>query len=94
MITRADNGKTLCARPGTAVLVLLANAGQIQSTGPLTPRPKILPTLIHGETGAAFEASSPGTATITSVISPCGSGSGVHCMLLLFFHVTVKIEAA
>jgi hypothetical protein len=93
VITDADNGRTLCARPGTAVIVLLTHASGVQVAGPLTPRPDILPMLVQGTTGASFAAGRPGVATITSVIAPCGSGPGVHCMLLMLFRVTVDIKA-
>ena len=94
IITNSDNGKTLCVYQGTDVLVLLAtDSGGIRVTGPLTPRPALVPTLVPGLTGAAFVASQPGVARILSVLAPCGSGPGVHCMLLMLYHVTLDIVA-
>jgi hypothetical protein len=93
-VTNADNGETLCVRTGAVVLVLLSNAtGEIRASGPLTPHPEVLPMLVPGVQGAAFAASQPGVATITSVLSPCGSGPGVHCMLLMLFRVTIDVTA-
>ena len=83
-ITNADNGKTICVRPGTRITVKLTNATQpLQYTGPLEPgSPK------------AFTALSEGAATIYTVISPCASASGtVHCMVLELFRVRVEIRA-
>jgi hypothetical protein len=94
IITNSDNGKTLCVYQGTDVLVLLAtDSGGIRVTGPLTPRPALVPALVPGVTGAAFVASQPGVARILSVLAPCGSGPGVHCMLLMLYHVTLDIVA-
>jgi hypothetical protein len=94
IITNSDNGKTLCVYQGTDVLVLLAtDSGGIRVTGPLTPRPELVPALVPGVTGAAFVASQPGVARILSVLAPCGSGPGVHCMLLMLYHVTLDIVA-
>jgi hypothetical protein len=91
-VTNADNGETLCVRPGAAVLVLLSDAtGDIRVTGPLTAHPEVLPMLVPGVKGAAYAASEPGVATITSVLSPCGTGPGIHCMLLMLFRVTIDI---
>jgi hypothetical protein len=93
-VTNADNGETLCVRPGAVVLVLLSNAtGDIRATGPLTARPEVLPKLLPGLKGAAFTAGQPGVARISSVLSPCGSGPGIHCMLLLLFRVTIEVVA-
>jgi hypothetical protein len=93
-VTNADNGETLCVRPGTVVLVMLSNAtGGIRASGPLTPHPEVLPTLVPGVQGAAFAATEPGVATISAVLSPCGSGPGIHCMLLMLFRVTVDVGA-
>src|SRR5487761_1858398 len=61
IIGNADNGKTLCTRPGAALLVLLANgSGPIQHSGPLTPRPDGRLMLMRGETGAAYTAGRAG----------------------------------
>jgi hypothetical protein len=93
-VTNADNGETLCVRPGAVVLVLLSNAtGDIHATGPLTSRPGVLPRLVPGVKGAAFAADKAGVARISSVLSPCGSGPGIHCMLLMLFRVTIDVAA-
>jgi hypothetical protein len=93
-VTNADNGETLCVRPGAVVLVLLSNAtGEIRESGPLTATPEVLPMLLPGVKGAAFAAGQPGTATISSVLSPCGTGPGIHCMLLMLFRVTIDVAA-
>jgi hypothetical protein len=93
-VTNADNGETLCVRRGAAVLVLLSNAtGDIHATGPLTARPEVLPRLVPGVKGAAFVAGRPGAASISTVLSPCGSGPGIHCMLLMLFRVTIDVVA-
>jgi hypothetical protein len=93
-ITNADNGETLCVRPGSVVLVLLSNAtGGIRASAPLTAKPEALPRLVPGVKGAAFAASKAGVATVSSVLSPCGSGPGIHCMLLMLFRVTIDVAA-
>jgi hypothetical protein len=93
-VTNADNGETLCVRPGGVVLVLLSNArGDIRASAPLTARPAALPSLLPGVRGAAYTASRSGVATISSILSPCGTGPGIHCMLLMLFRVTIDIAA-
>jgi hypothetical protein len=84
-ITNADNGKTICVRPGTRIQVELPDSTQPpQHTGPLEPRS---PT--------AFTALSGGEGTISAVISPCAPPSGaMHCMVLELFKVQVEIHAA
>jgi hypothetical protein len=95
-VTNADNGNTLCVRPGTALLVLLRNGtGPIRYSGPLAPRADGRLMLMRGVTGAAFTAVRPGVATITSVISPCASEPGpVHCLVLMLFRLRVEIRAS
>jgi hypothetical protein len=94
MLTNSDNGKTLCVYEGTDVVVMLAgDSGGIRATGPLTPRPDLVPALEPGVTGAAFVASQPGVARVLSVLAPCGSGPGMHCMLLMLYHVTINVVA-
>jgi hypothetical protein len=93
-LTNADNGETLCVRPGSVVLVLLSSAvGDIRASGPLATRPGLLPTLLPGVKGAAFAAGNPGVASISAVLSPCGTGPGIHCMLLMLYRVTVDVVA-
>jgi hypothetical protein len=94
MVTDSDNGGTLCVYEGTDVVVMLAgDSGGIRVTGPLTPHAELVPAPEPGMTGAAFTASKPGTARILSVLSPCGSGPGIHCMLLMLYHVTLNVVA-
>jgi hypothetical protein len=94
MLTNSDNGKTLCVHEGTDIVVMLTgDSGGIRASGPLTPRPALVPALEPGVTGAAFVAGQPGIARIVSVLSPCGSGPGIHCMLLMLYHVTVNVVA-
>jgi hypothetical protein len=93
-LTNADNGETLCVRPGAVILVLLSSAvGDIRASGPLATRPGLLPTLLPGVKGAAFAAGDPGVASISAVLSPCGTGPGVHCMLLMVYRVTIDVVA-
>lgn len=93
MVTDSDNGGTLCVHEGTDVVVMLASGGGIRATGPLAPRPELVPKLEPGVTGAAFLATGPGVARIMSVLAPCGYGPGIHCMLLMLYHVTLNIVA-
>jgi len=93
-VTDADNGKTLCVRPGAIVLVMLNNAaGGIRASEPLIARSGVLPMLLPGVMSAAFAAGQPGVATISSVLSPCGTGPGIRCMLLTLFRATIDIVA-
>jgi hypothetical protein len=78
-ITYADNGRTLCVRPGTAVQVYLKGTATnrwsaIHTTNEavLTPRTNGRLMLMVGVTGASFLAAHPGTATIRSFQQPCG----------------------
>jgi hypothetical protein len=108
VITNADNGRALCVRPGTAVLVYLKDlAGRwapIQaSSAALEPRANGRLTLMRGVTGASFQAAGPGTAVISSFQDSCGptstpgnagSGSGtLECGAILDFRVTVRVES-
>jgi hypothetical protein len=76
-ITAADNGKTLCVRAGTAILVLLRGTAGDQwttirsSSAVLAPRPDPRMMLQRWVTGAAFKAAHPGMAAITSARYPC-----------------------
>jgi len=94
MVTDSDNGETLCVHEGTDVVVMLASGGGVRVTGPLAPRPELVPKLEPGVTGAAFLATGPGVARIMSVLAPCGSGPGIHCMVLVLYHLTLNVVAA
>src|SRR5580692_11657664 len=93
MVTDSDNGETLCVHEGTDVVVMLASGSGIRVTGPLAPHPDLVPKLEPGMTGAAFVATGAGVARIESVLSPCGSGPGIHCMVLVLYHVTLNVVA-
>ena len=93
MVTDSDNGETLCVHEGTDVVVTLASGSGIRVTGPLAPHPDLVPKLEPGMTGAAFVATGAGVARIESVLSPCGSGPGIHCMVLVLYHVTLNVVA-
>jgi hypothetical protein len=78
-ITYADNGRTLCVRPGTAVQVYLKGAGSSRwlpihtsNEAVLAPHANGRLTLMAGVTGASFLAVHRGTATISSFGRPCG----------------------
>ncbi len=78
-ITYADNGRTLCVRPGTAVQVYLRGAAtnrwspiHTSNKAVLAPRVSGRLMVMVGETGASFLAGHRGTATIRSFQQPCG----------------------
>lgn len=106
-ITYADNGRTLCVRRGTAVLVYLTGTPKsrwsaIHASGTaLIPHPDGRLTLPLGETAASFLAAHRGTAVLSSFRMPCGpeqtppnagSQSGtLECGVIIAFHATVKV---
>lgn len=106
-VTYADNGRTLCVRPGTTVQVYLQGTPTNRwspihaSGGVLTPRAHGRLMLRLGVTGASFLADHAGTATIRAFQQPCGpnatpgnadSQSGVlECGVIIAFQVTVKV---
>lgn len=78
-ITYADNGRTLCVRPGTAVQVYLKGAAtnkwspiRTSNKAVLAPHASGRLMVMVGVTGASFLAAQPGTATIRSFQQPCG----------------------
>jgi hypothetical protein len=111
-LTKADSGRTFCVTPGTVLVVLLQGtvSGKWQplrsSSGVLAPAPDPRLVLKVGETGAAFRAIRPGTATITSARYLCGSPApsssaaaattspAMHCDSLVAFRVSVVVQAA
>jgi len=108
VITNADNGRTLCVRPGTAVLVYLKDlAGRWApiraSSAALEPRANGHLMLMRGVTGASFRAARLGTAVVSSFHDACGptstpgngaSESGtLECGAILDFHVSVKVTS-
>jgi hypothetical protein len=78
-----DNGKVLCVKQGTGVMVILRGtlarkwtAIQVSSTA-LTPRPSGRLTLVVGATGAYFTAAHAGTSVVSSARPACtGATSG------------------
>lgn len=78
-ITYADNGRTLCVRPGTAVQVFLKGAATARwspihtsNRAVLAPHANGRLMVMVGETGGSFLAVHRGTATISSFGRPCG----------------------
>ena len=105
-LTNADNGRSVCVRRGTAVLVYLrgtqASRWSVIHTSPgvLQPHANGHGLLPLGVTGASFVAARPGTASITSTRMACptpppnsGSQSGtVECVAILAFRVSVRVS--
>jgi hypothetical protein len=78
-ITYADNGRTLCVRPGTAVQVYLKGVAtntwlpiHTSDKAVLAPHASGRLMVMAGVTGASFLAVRRGTATISSFGRPCG----------------------
>ena len=78
-ITYADNGRTLCVRPGTAVQVYLKGVAtarwspiRTSNQAVLAPRANGRLMVMAGVTGASFLAVHRGTAAISSLGRPCG----------------------
>ena len=105
-LTNADNGRSVCVRRGTAVLVYLRGTHASRwsaihaSSGALRPHAHGHGLLALGVTGASFVAARPGTASITSTRQACptppansGSQSGtVECGAILGFRVVVRVS--
>jgi hypothetical protein len=106
-ITAADNYKSFCVTPGTAVTVFLKGTAARRwapvhvSSAALVPHANGELTLAIGVTGAAFLAAQPGTAFITSGRPACGpgvppgdsaTGTGtLSCDTIIAFRVTVMV---
>ena len=78
-ITYADNGRTLCVRPGTAVQVYLKGAAtnrwspvRTSNKAVLVPHANGRLMVMVGVTGASFLAVHRGTAIVSSFGRPCG----------------------
>lgn len=78
-ITDADNGRTLCVRPGIAVQVYLKDAATARwspihasNQAVLAPHANGRLMVMAGVTAASFLAVHRGTATISSLGRPCG----------------------
>ena len=105
-LTNADNGRLVCVRRGTAVLVYLRGTQASRwsvihaSSGVLRPHANGHGLVPLGVTGASFVAARPGTASITSTRMACptpppnsGSQSGtVECGAILGFRVSVRVS--
>ena len=106
ILTNADNGRLVCVRRGTAVLVHLRGTQASRwsvihtSSGVLQPHANGHGLLALAVTGASFVAARPGTALITSTRQACptpppnsGSQSGtVECGAILGFRVRVRVR--
>lgn len=108
LVTGSDNGKSLCVRPGTGVMVVLRGspgrrwAPVHASTGALVPRPNGRLALVVGATGAYFVAAHPGSAVISSARPGCGTATasaspspragGMECGMAQAFHATIVIR--
>lgn len=106
-ITNTDNGRTVCVRPGAAVLVFLRGLpphkwSAIRASGPaLRPHANGHMMLQFGVTGGSFLAVRPGTSVLTSTMMACGptatppnagNESGtLECGTILGFRATVKV---
>ena len=106
-VTYADNGGTVCVRPGTAVQVFLKGIpphkwSAIRASGAvLQPHANGRMTLALGVTGGSFLAVRRGTAVITSTMMACGptatpgnaaaSSGTLECGAIVAFHTTVKV---
>jgi hypothetical protein len=78
-ITYADNGRTLCVRPGTAVQVYLKGVAanmwspiRTSNKAVLAPHANGRLMMMVGVTGASFLAVHRGTAIVSSFGRPCG----------------------
>ena len=106
-VTYADNGQTLCVRPGTAVQVFLKGIpphkwSAIRASGAaLQPHANGRMMLALGVTGGSFLAVRRGTAVITSTMMACGptatpgnaaaQSGGLECGAIVAFRATVKV---
>jgi hypothetical protein len=95
----SDNGKSLCVKPGTALMVLLRGtpdrtwASIHASSRVLEPRGNGILTLQRGVTGAYFVAAHTGSAVISAVRPACARASmgDASCGARLTFHTTVVV---
>jgi hypothetical protein len=106
-VTYADNGKTVCVRPGTAVQVLLRGIpphqwSAIRAHGTaLQPHANGHMALARGVTGGSFLAVRRGTAVMASFLMACGPAAtpgnagapsgGLECGAIIAFHATVQV---
>jgi hypothetical protein len=98
-LSSRDSGGTFCLRVGQSVLVYL-NGSPTRMWAPihsdssvLRPAPNGHLMLMRGVTGAAFTATRPGTAHITSARPVC-TQKPVSCDAMIAFHVTLVIAKA
>ena len=104
-ITGQDSGKTFCVTAGTSFYVFL-HGTSTHLWGPIQPDSSVLARrasgvmeLAIGFTGGFFQASRLGTATLTSVRTPCVAkpeaavaSSGRHCSAATLFKVTIVVR--
>jgi hypothetical protein len=102
-VTSGDNGKTLCVRRGTGVLVTLQGTPASKwapihaSSTALSRQANGRLALPLGVTGAYFVALHPGSSVITSSRAVCGTtpsaspGHTMTCDSRQAYHVTVKV---
>jgi hypothetical protein len=96
----SDNGKSVCVKPGTAVMVILRGTPDRKwapihaSSRALVPRGNGRLMLMMGATGAYFVAARPGTAVISSARPACApaSGGAASCGAKVAFHTTVVVH--
>jgi hypothetical protein len=95
-----DNGKSLCVKPGTTLMVILRGspdrtwASIHASSRVLEPRGSGVLTLQRGVTGAYFVAAHTGRAVISSARPACATASmgTASCGARLTFHTTVVVR--
>lgn len=106
-VTYADNGGTVCVRPGTAVQVFLKGIpphkwSAIRASGAaLQPHANGRMMLALGVTGGSFLAVRRGTAVLSSFMMACGptptpqnadaQAGGLECGAIIGFRATVKV---
>jgi len=97
-ITAADNGRTACVAVGGTVLVTSPSAQAkawigLDATGALTPV-HAAPSLAAGTALiGAYEAMSPGTATLNAGYRNCPQQSGqVSCLSIIQWSATVQVK--
>lgn len=97
-ITTVNNGKTLCATPGTAITVILRAPSdnkwqQVKSSSTVLTR-QANPGTKVGVTEAVFVAAHPGKAVLSSDRSACHSSLGAQCGAIIAFHTTIVVQGS
>ena len=95
-----DNGKSLCVKPGTALMVILRGTPN-RTWAPIHASSRVLQArangrlaLMRGVTGAYFVAVHPGKAVISSARPACAPASmgAASCGSKLTFRTTVVVR--